>query len=164
MVDAETADIEADATVDVDVPADPDADSDDEDTAPPAVDAETLSDRGVPKDHPAPAADSSSIVDSVDQDDDHESGVADQPEPGVDECDSGAAQSDPVEPRPPDPRDGPGGHSDEPGVTNTGEIDLVIFDGDGVPITDDPDDPDTVAALDRVSRTRINLSDTTTEG
>ncbi|MEP9413812.1 DUF222 domain-containing protein [Gordonia sp. VNQ95] len=164
VVDAETADIEADATVDVDVPADPDSDSDDEDTAPPAVDAETLSDRGVPKDHPAPAADSSSIVDSVDQDDDHESGVADQPEPGVDECDSGAAQSDPVEPRPPDPRDGPGGHSDEPGVTNTGEIDLVIFDGDGVPITDDPDDPDTVAALDRVSRTRINLSDTTTEG
>jgi hypothetical protein len=186
-VDAETADIEADAadgdvngeaeSVDSDATAgdlddsassDADSESDHEDAAP-TVGAETLSDRGLSKDHPAPTADSTTvdsidIEDSIDQD--HESGVADQPEPAVDEYDSGAAHSDPVEPRPPDQRDGPDAagdkHPDKPGVTDTGEIDLVIFDGDGVPITDDPDDPATAAGLDRASRTRIRVRDTTT--
>jgi hypothetical protein len=175
-VDAEAAGIEAEAeaadgdvngeaeSVDthIDEPADYDAGHDHEDAAP-TVEAESASDRGVSRDDQAPAADSSSIGDSVDQDDDHDANICDQPEPAVDENDSGPAQSDPVEPRPPDQRDGPGGHSDEPGVTNTGEIDLVIFDGDGVPLSDDPDDPDTVAGLDRASRTRVRVRDTATE-
>ncbi|MEP9391355.1 DUF222 domain-containing protein [Gordonia sp. VNK1] len=179
-VDAETADIEADVAdaedeaesvhTDIDEPADPD----DEDTASPFVDAEISSDRGVSSDYPAPAADSSSIddsidiADSVDQDADHESGVTDRPDPAVDEYGSGADQFDPVEPQPPDQQDRPGAigdeHSDEPGVTDTGEIDLVVFDGDGVPITDDPDDPAAAAGMDRASRTRIRVRDTTSEG
>ncbi|MEP9391616.1 DUF222 domain-containing protein [Gordonia sp. VNK1] len=161
-VDAETADIEADAeaevetesveadaAADVDVPADPDVDSDDEDTAPSAVDAETLSDRGLLKDHQAPTADSSSIddIDSVDEDDDHDGDVVGrQPDPVIDEYDSGAGQSDPVEPRPPDGPDAMGDeHSDEPGVTNTGEI-------------------DTAAALRRALSARIQVGGTITEG
>ncbi|MEP9391558.1 HNH endonuclease signature motif containing protein [Gordonia sp. VNK1] len=166
-VDAETADIEAEAA---DGEARGEAEDDtrhDHEGAAPTVEAETPCDRGVSSDHPAPAVDSSNIVDSIDEGDDRKSGVAEQPEPGVDEFDSGAAHSDPVEPQPPDQRDGPdavgGEHPDEPGVTGTGEIDLVIFDGDGVPITDDPDDPDTVAGLDRASRTRIRVRDTATE-
>jgi hypothetical protein len=92
--------------------------------------------------------------------------TADIDESAADEYGSGAAQSDPVEPRPPDQRDEPdaisGERPDKPGVTHTGGIDLVIFDGDGVPITDDPDDPATAAGLDRASRTRIRVRDTTT--
>jgi hypothetical protein len=184
-VDAETDDIEAAAadaegdaeSVDtlIDEPADPDTDSNHETEAPATIEAETPSHRGAPKDQQAPTADTSTIdiadsVDSediVDHSDDHESGVAEQPEPAVDEYDSGAAQSDPAEPRPPDQPDGPDAvgdeHPDEPGVTNTGEIDLVIFDGDDVPITDDPDDPATAAGLERASRTRIRVRDTTAE-
>ncbi|MEP9392476.1 MULTISPECIES: DUF222 domain-containing protein [Gordonia] len=186
VVDAETADIEADAeaeveaesvdpdaTADVDEPADPDDDSDHEAEAPATVEAETPSDRSVPSDDHAPAADSSTIdgsidiADSVDKHDDHDADVIDQPDPGVDQYDSGAAQSDAVEPRPPDQRNRPDAvgdaHSDKLGAANTGEIDLVIFDGDGVPITDDPDDPATTAGLERASRTRIRVSDRTTE-
>jgi hypothetical protein len=189
VVDAETADVEADAadadadaggqaesvdadaTIDDDVPAESDVDSDyaHEDAAP-TVKAETPSDRGVSSDHQAPTADSSTIdnADRIDQDDDHDADICNQPGPAVDEYDSGADQSDPVEPRPSDQRDGPDAtgdeHPDNPGVTNTGKIDLVIFDGDGVPITDDPDDPATAAGLERASRTRINVSDTATEG
>jgi hypothetical protein len=185
-VDADTADIEADAAdaegeaepvdTQIDEPTDPHADSnkDHEAEAPATVEAETPSDRSVPSDHQAPAADSSSIddsldlADSVDQNYDHGSGVPDQPDPAIDEYDSGAAQPDPVEPRPPDQRDKPDAagdeHPDEPGVTDTREIDLVVFDGDGVPITDDPDDPATAAGLDRASRTRVRVRDTTTEG
>jgi hypothetical protein len=185
IVDAEAVDVEAEAAdgdvngeaepVDthIDEPADPDADSRHDAETPATVEAETPSDCGVSSDDHAPTVDSSTIgdsidiADSVDQDDDHESGVADRPDPAVDEYDSGAAQPDPVEPRPPDQRDGPDAagdeHPDEPGVTNTGEIDLVIFDGDGVPITDDPDDPATIAGLERASHTRIRVSDTTTE-
>jgi hypothetical protein len=163
IVDVETADIEADA-------ADADAG---EAEAPATFEAEIPSDRGVPSDHLAPTADTSTIGDSIDSEDivdhgdDHECGVADQPEPIVDEYDSGAAHSGPDEPRPPDQPDGPdaiaGEHPDKPGVTGTGDIDLVIFDGDGVPITDDPDDHDTTAGLDRASRTRIRVRDTTAE-
>ncbi|MGV9670968.1 hypothetical protein ACWDPV_10270 [Gordonia sp. NPDC003504] len=68
----------------------------------------------------------------------------------------------------PDQRDRPDAigdeHSGESGVIDTGEIDLVIFDGDGVAIADDPDDPATTAGLERASRTRIRVRDTTTEG
>ncbi|MGV9673176.1 hypothetical protein ACWDPV_21730 [Gordonia sp. NPDC003504] len=177
-VDADAADgdaggeaesVDSDATAaDIDNSASSDADSEsDHEDAAPTVGAETPSDRGVSKDHPAPAADWSNVVDSFDEGDDHESGVADQPEPGVDKDDSGAAQSDPVEPRPPDQRDRPDAagveHPDEPGVTDTGDIDLVIFDGDGVAITDDPDDPDTTAGLECASRTRVRVRDPTTE-
>jgi hypothetical protein len=178
-VDVEVADAEADAqgeaeSVDthIDEPADSDAGHDHKDAAP-TVETETSSDRGVSKDHQAPAADSSSIddsidiADSVDQDDDHDANICDQPKPDVDEYNSGPAQSDPVEPQPPDQRDGPDAagdeHPDRPGVTDIGDIDLVIFDGDGVPITDDPDDPATAAGLEHASRTRISLRDKTTE-
>jgi hypothetical protein len=131
-----------------------------------AVDADVVD---VQSDSDAPAADTSriDIADSVDQDDDHDADIRDQPEPAVGEYDSGAAQSDPAEPRPPDQPDGPDAaadeHSAEPGVTDTGKIGPVIFDGDGVPITENPDDPHTSVGLDRASRTRINVRDTTTE-
>jgi hypothetical protein len=174
-VDVEVADVEGESeSVDnhIDEPAAPNSDSDHQDAAP-TVEAETPSDRGVSRDDQAPDADSSTnddsidIADSVDQDADHESGVAEQPDPGVDEHESGAAQSDPVEPRPPDQWDGPDAtgdaQPDEPGVTDTGDIDLVVFDGDGVPITGDPADPATAAGLERASHTRISLRDKTTE-
>jgi hypothetical protein len=182
VVDAETDDIEAaaeaedetesvdaDATADVDVPADPD----DEDTASSSVDAETWSDRGVSSDDQAPTTGSSSIgdsldiADSVDQDDDHDDDVCDQSEPPVDEYDSGAAQSDPVEPRPPDQRDGPdaagGEHPDEPGVTDTGELEDA-YDSPGIEVTADPGDPGTAGTLHGASSARIRVRGTVTEG
>jgi hypothetical protein len=166
VVDVEGVNADADAegeleSVDtgIDEPADPDA----EDTASSFVDAEISSDRGVSTADQAPTADSSSI-DSVDQDNDHDADICDQPKPAVDEYDSGAAQSDPVEPRPPDGPAATGDeHRDEPGVTGTGELEDA-YDSPDVEVTADPDDPGTAGTLHGASSTRIRIRGTVTEG